>query len=128
MTLNITLVTSSRIYQSSDFMLTIPKPYEVVSTSSTKVVQIQYAHVHGFVTYTGVGRWPNRRSRDTSTRVAEWLSGPGEMSFAELAELIRDKGQQFLRRVVAQAGPQPHTFTIAGFVNGVPSVALSVQL
>lgn len=124
MTLNITLVTSSRIYQSSDFKLTIPATGEVVSLASTKLVQLQYPTFDGFLTYTGVGRWPRKDSLDTSARVVEWLSGASDLSLEQLVDKVREEGQRFLNRVEVTNGRQPHTFTVATFINGIPKVAL----
>jgi hypothetical protein len=123
-TLNITLVTSGRIYQSTDFMLTIGRPYEVVSLSSTKIVRFQYEDTDGFVVYTGVGRWPDRNSKDTSVRVADWLKGHAGLSFDGVVERVRAGGDGFLGEVASFLGIQCHKFTVAGFENGVPVVAL----
>jgi hypothetical protein len=121
MTLNVTLVTADRIYQSSDFRLTIAKPFEIIETQSTKLVQLQYDNLDGVLTYTGVGRL-RRDSPDLSIQVAKWLEGKEELLLPGIAEIIRFEGDRFLRRVAAQ--PPRHTFTIAAFENGVPSVAL----
>jgi hypothetical protein len=52
MTLNITLLTRSRIYQSADFRLSDPVTKRVVPKDSTKLVRVQYESFNGFITYT----------------------------------------------------------------------------
>ncbi|MDN5850326.1 MAG: hypothetical protein L0H63_11950 [Nitrococcus sp.] len=124
MTLNVTLATEHRIYQSSDYMITISNPYEVISTSTTKVVQFQYEEAVGFISYTGIARWPRRDSRDTANRVAAWLEGKTDLTLNSLAELIQAEANPFIRRIAASGSSAFHTFTIAGFENGNPAVIL----
>jgi hypothetical protein len=123
-TLNITLVTADRIYQSSDFRLTILKPFEIIETPSSKIVQLHYDNLDGILSYTGVGRWPRKDSPDLAVEVAKWLEGADFSTVVEIAEVIRVRGDDFLAKVARRAGRQQHTFTIAAFENRIPSVAL----
>ena len=124
MTLNVCVLTATRIYQSSDFKLTIPATGEVVSERSTKIVTFQYPEFEGFVSYTGVGRWPRKDSPDTSERLAGWLDGYPNESFDDTVGRIQAKGTEFLRRVEQANGRQRHTFLVAAFVNRIPTVVV----
>ena len=86
MTLNITLLTRRTIYQSSDFRLTVPdekdpKRLETVTNSSNKAVSLRYPGCNGFITYTGLGKWPPKGWEeidksvwtDTAECIVSWL-------------------------------------------------------
>lgn len=116
MTLNITVLTSDLIYQSADFRIT-GRP---THNRSPKIVSLAYRSFSGFVTYTGIGSIWNK---DTSQWITEWLTGPPDVSMAEVANLLQTKGT----KLVADARPstgrlEPMTFILAGFEEGKPIV------
>jgi hypothetical protein len=122
MTLNIALLTSDRLYVSSDFKLSVgPK---VISLTSTKVVVLKYPRFDEFVNYTGVGRWPTEAYRDTSDRIIEWLENKADLGFDEIVEVIRVEGDRFLADVERRLERKCHTFTIAGFSDGQAVIAV----
>jgi hypothetical protein len=92
MTLNITLLTRRSIYQSADFRLTDPDTNQLITDSSTKVVDLLgYPDWHGFVTYTGVGRWP-RNGRDTSQWIVDWLQGIHDAQLDDIVGVLAAEG------------------------------------
>lgn len=120
MTLNITLATQDRIYQSSDFQLTIPGK-GAVDYDSMKAVHLSGQHFYGALTYTGVGEWENR---STAEHVLEWLRSTDEIDFAGLAQAVAEHGTEWLRRIHLRTRQRsPHTFVIAGFEKGLARVA-----
>jgi hypothetical protein len=120
MTLNITLLTRSRIYQSADFRLVDPVTKKVVPRDSTKVVRVQYDTFNGFITYTGLG---SLYSKDTSEFIVDWLSGKEDLTLDELVRVIVDEGSNWVQRVKRITGTlQPHTFVIVAFAGGLPQV------
>ncbi len=121
MTLNVTVLTPTAIYQSADFRLSDGASGRLVSDHSPKTVQITEETWGGFATYTGLGRWAGR---DVSTHIAEWLTGSSGRSMAEVAELIAVKSTELMKGVaVKHRGVLiPHTVTLAGFEGGVARV------
>ena len=107
MTLNITLLTPTTIYQSADFRLTTG------SDESTKTVVLQYPTWSGFVTYMGLG-W--LQGRNVSDFIADWLDDGVNRSMWEVAACLQSEGE----RLLADAGwtGSRHTFTLAGFEDG----------
>jgi hypothetical protein len=115
MTLNVTVLTPTTIYLSADFRLTDSATGKPITDPSPKTVTLSYPDWDGFITYTGVGRW---RDRDISDLTAEWLTGPAELSMADVARVIESKGTQLLRDVERSDHRMRHTFTLAGFGQG----------
>jgi hypothetical protein len=125
MTLNVTVATKHRIYQSSDFLVVIEKPYEVVAREAVKIVEFHYEGFFGLIAYTGVARWPRKTGRDTADRIAEWVIGHDKLEHNELLEIVRRSGDHFLEKVHRSYGFRPaHTFTVAAFVHGVSTISL----
>jgi hypothetical protein len=122
MTLNIALITSDRLYVSSDFKLSVGS--KVISLTSTKLVVLKYPRFDGFVNYTGVGRWPTEAYRDTSDRIIEWLENKADLGFDEIVEVIRVEGDRFLADVERRLERKCHTVTIAGFSDGQAVIAV----
>ncbi len=114
MTLNITVLTHSKIYQSSDFRLSIDgRPSD---NSSAKSVMLTYQSWICFVTYTGLGEWDTRYISDW---IAKWLTGIKDLTMVELANLLANKGTKLLDSVYYATGKRiRHTFTLAGFDGG----------
>ena len=61
MTLNLTLLTKTTIYQSADYRLTDLDTRQWTD-ESTKLVTFQYPNWHGLLTYTGIGRWQRKQT------------------------------------------------------------------
>ncbi len=114
MTLNITILTPTTIYQSADFRLTANG--RLVTNRSAKSVVLTYATWTGFVTYTGLGSW---EGKDLSYWVAEWLADGKQRTMAEVANRLADEGTKLLTACQQQFGRLlRHTFTLAGFEDG----------
>src|SRR5215472_4118357 len=96
MTLNVTVLTPSIIYQSADFRLIDFDTANPITDRSAKTVMLTYWAWDGFITYTGVGRW---RDKDISDLIAEWLTGVGEPSISDVANTVAAKGTEMLRDV-----------------------------
>jgi hypothetical protein len=123
MTLNVTLLTQSRIYQSADFRLTNPESNRVITDQSTKLVTLLYPKSFwGLVTYTGVGSWSGK---DTSLWITDWLAGKSDLGLADLAEHIAEEGTAWLQTIERATGQRyRHTFLIAGYVGDYPEFAV----
>jgi hypothetical protein len=112
MTLNVTVLTQQTTYLSDDFRLTEFETRRLITDRSPKTVTLTYMDWNGFITYTGVGSW---RGRNVSELVAEWLTGPANLSIAEVANIVATKGTELLREIERQYPRRRHTFTLAGF-------------
>jgi hypothetical protein len=116
MTLNVTVLTPSIIYQSADFRLTDPTTGRPMTVPSSKTVTLTFTSWIGFITYTGVGQWfGSDRSKliDVSILIQEWLTGtPPDLSIHDAAKIVQDKGTRFLQQIRPR---RKHTFTLAGF-------------
>ncbi|HZO65875.1 MAG TPA: hypothetical protein VFB74_12790 [Kribbellaceae bacterium] len=128
MTLNITLVTPTRIYQSGDFRLShIPehggRPAPTTPLPpSMKVVTLQYWEFFGFVTYTGIG---SIGGRSTAEFVLDWLEGKDGLGIDDVADLLVDRGTRWLRRHRDRDGNSlKHTFVVAGFSSKTPKAIM----
>jgi uncharacterized membrane protein len=122
MTLNITLLTRSRIYQSADFRLADPVTKRIVPRDSTKLVRVQYESFNGFITYTGVG---SLYSKDTSAFLVDWLAGKENLTLDDFVRIVVDEGSSWLDRVNKIAGaPQPHTFVVVAFTGARPKIII----
>ena len=117
MTLNITLLTRRVIYQSADLRLTDPDTNQLITDRSTKVVDLLgYPDWHGFVTYTGVGRWL-RNGRDTSQWVVDWLQGTHDARLNDIIDVLVTEGTKWLAAIrQATRRRSKHSFIIAAFV------------
>ena len=119
MTLNVTILTPATIYQSADFRLTDPDTGKPITDRSAKSVVLTYSTWTGFVTYTGLGSWPNS-DKALSDWVAGWLADGKQRSMAEVAERLADEGTKLLAIVQRQTRRQYRlTFTLAGFEAGL---------
>jgi hypothetical protein len=119
MTLNVTVLTSTAIYQSADFMITDLKTRKEITNKSPKTVTLTYPSWVGFITYTGIGSW---RDKDVSAFIVEWLTGSTNISMAEAAEIVAAKGTQLLRDFERFYPRREHTFILAGFEDGAARV------
>lgn len=128
MTLNITLVTPTRIHQSGDFRLSHlparggrPTPTTPLPPSM-KVITLQYWEFFGFVTYTGIG---SVGSRSTAQYVLDWLKDKDALSIEDVADILAQRGTKWLRAHRDPDGKyHRHTFVIAGFSSGAPKAIM----
>jgi hypothetical protein len=122
MTLNITLVTPVRIYQSADFLLYNTATQQVVSETSTKLIELQHKEFFGFVTYTGVGSF---RDRSTAEYVLDWLKTRQGLSIGDVAKILAKQGTRWIEQIERVYGKRyKHTFVVAGYSAGQPAVAV----
>jgi hypothetical protein len=113
MTLNITLLTPTAIYQSADFRLTNPSDQSLITDESAKTVVLRYMSWAGFVTYTGIG---SVNGVSLSEIVADWLTGTHTPSMTDVAAILEHKGTRLIRELRRQnRALYPHSFTLAGF-------------
>ena len=123
MTLNITVLTKSRIYQSSDFRLTSLTTGDFDS-DVMKLVTLHYPSFDGFVSYTGLARGVADTS-DTAEKVTSWLEGQADLQFHELVEILRSKAIEFVTEISEQEGAtEKLTLIVAAFVNSRPTLAV----
>jgi hypothetical protein len=113
MTLNIAAVHPECVYVAADFRLSrmAGNRTSPMDEPSMKGVRFSYPMCSGLVTYTGFGAGPD--GTDTAVHVTRWLEGMRDLDIADVAEVIRDKGDQWLRRL--RPFPFTHTFLVAGF-------------
>jgi len=121
-TLCITIATGTRIFQSADYCVSALDGSGVIRDNSTKVVSFQYKKWIGNLTYSGIGMW---NGIQTAKHVLTWMidTGPA-MTFTEVAEHVRTRAEPWLSEIRRAGGPRVHTFTLAGFEVGAPSVAV----
>jgi probable HAF family extracellular repeat protein len=118
-TLNITILTPTVIYQSADYRLTDQGSGAPLPAPSTKRVTLTYQEWTGFVTYAGIGRMNGRETADV---VRGWLEGKPSLTFEEVAETLRVRGTEWLRPL--PLARRRHTFILAGVVNKAPMAAV----
>jgi hypothetical protein len=114
MTLNIAVAHPECVYVAADFRLsmmvrgrgTLP-----MDEPSMKVVQFVYPRCSGVITYTGFGK--GRDGADTAVHVTRWLAGLRDLDVADVAEVLRNKGDRWL--ALLRPFPFRHTFLVAGF-------------
>src|SRR5580698_7334716 len=116
MTLNITVLTADLIYQSADFRIT-GRP---THNRTPKIVTLTYPSFTGLVTYAGIGSlW----YKATSQLIAKWLTGPGDLSMADVAGVLQSKGAELVAEAQRSTGRwEKMTFVLAGFEGGKPSL------
>jgi uncharacterized membrane protein len=119
MTLNVTVLTPTIIYQSADFRLTNVETGKPFPDPSPKTVTLTYRKWNGFITYTGVGSW---RDRYLSDYLAEWLTGPADLSMADVAGIAANKGTELLQDIERYYSRRRHTFILVGFEEHGPRV------
>lgn len=121
-TLNITLFDKERIYQSSDFRLTLDG--QVVTDSSTKAIVIQNTEFDGLITYTGVGKWAGRDTRDF---VVEWLESVGDVERWEVAASLGEAAQNWMIRINRSVPERQRlTLVLATFDKGSDGAQITV--
>jgi len=118
MTLNITILTPTVIYQSGDYRLSNPTTGKAEDIPSTKAISINYWDWSGFLTYTGIGRVGPRHTAD---EVSDWLKNHPALTFEETVEILRERGSAWIARVAPGAR---HTFVLAAFVDSKPVAAI----
>jgi hypothetical protein len=109
-TLNITLFDKERIFQSSDFRLTVDG--RVLTDRSMKAIVIQNTEFDGLLTYTGVGSWAGKDTRDF---VVEWLESVGDVAWPEVASALGQQARNWMSRVNRLRIQQRLTLVLATF-------------
>ena len=115
-TLGITILTPEAIYQSADQILVGGGGR--LADPSGKNLTLQYLSWTGYITYAGVGRVG---ATHTSAIAKRWFAGQSDLTFDQVVEILRIKGGDWLDRV---ARGHPHTFVLAGFVDGIATCAV----
>lgn len=121
MTLLITVLTKEAIYQSADFRLTDLDSGGGQTDSSTKLIALQYSGWHGFISYTGIGKWDGKH---TSEYVIDWLAGQDNLTAQEIVDQIRDRGTDWLKRIETKWKRPRHTFVLAAFSDAAPFISV----
>ena len=118
-----TVVTSQEIYQSSDYRLSIGG--KGTTDQSTKMVHIQFFDWHAVISYTGIG---SINGKDTSYFLMNWLSGRADLTLSDVIKIIQERGSNWLKSIRPPFGRgyryYRHTFVLAGFFHGKPSVSV----
>ncbi|MEU8278379.1 hypothetical protein ACFYOK_35490 [Microbispora bryophytorum] len=123
MTLNITLLTRTRIFQSSDFRLSANG--NLVSSSTMKLITLHYYTFSGFISYTGIAKRDVNSAVDTGGLIVDWLQGRDDIAFHEAVEIVRAKASEYVTEIAKQTGVR-HKLTLiaAAFHNDNPTVAV----
>lgn len=123
MTLNVTVLTETRIFQSSDFRLTAGVGN--YSDSTMKLVTLQYPTFSGLISYTGYAKDRMENPQDTARRIVNWLERSPNIQFHEAVELLRSNATSYIADVERQTGIR-HRLTLiaAAFVNTRPIIAV----
>jgi hypothetical protein len=119
-TLNITVVTPTVVYQSADFRLTDGDTGDLVDDHSNKTVTMTFPQWGGFLTYTGLGRYGNQ---DMSHRISQWLENKSDLGPLDVAELLRTRSDSMFSRS-SQLKRFWHTYILGSFHLGKPQVFL----
>jgi hypothetical protein len=85
MSLNITIATANAVYQSADHRLSDADTKTIISSQSSKSIEIRQQDWSELLAYTRIGRW---QGRDTHEFVYEWIATISNYSIEELAEQI----------------------------------------
>jgi hypothetical protein len=120
MTLNLSLVTDEVAICVTDRRLTVPAG-GIVSERGNKLTSFQCRDAHGFVTYSGIGRDANGHSPN------DWITDNPllpSLTFDKFLEGIKTIGDGRLSPLAAKGFDTRHTFSIGGFVNGTPILAM----
>ena len=129
MTLIVTVLTWSTIYQSADRRLTwLNKDASTQTDSSMKVTILQYPTWNGCISYTGIGA---SGQLETSKLVLEWLSKLYSAKPEDIIERIQTKGSEWVDRSI-RAHPSfrdypdsdRNTFVFAYFWKTRPQLAV----
>ena len=112
-TLNIAVAHPECVYVAADFRLSRMTGRQTVPMDepSMKVVRFSYPASLGLITYTGFGA--GRDGADTAIHIIRWLDGKRDLEIPDVVEVLREKGDAWLRRL--RPFPFKHTFMVAGF-------------
>ncbi|MFF1872991.1 hypothetical protein [Kitasatospora herbaricolor] len=118
MTLNLTLVSPNLIVQTSDFRLS--NEHGIVSSAAQKQTILQYCDWSGLLCYTGIADWGDHH---TAAWLDQVLAHPrGHRTPQDVADALERRGRTWLRRIPQEH--RVHTFTLAAFEDGRPTVYL----
>lgn len=110
MTLNITIATVHAVYQSADHRLSDVDTKTLISSQSSKNIEIRRQDWSGLLTYTGIGRW---QGRDTHEFIHEWIATISNCSIDEFAEQVRRHATSWLKTIPESDRVSSHIFTLA---------------
>lgn len=113
MTLNIAVVHPESLYIAADFRLSrlVRGRTSPMDEPSMKLVRYFYPACMGLITYTGFGAGDDGAA--TAVHICRWLEGLPDLTIDDVAEIIRSRGDEWLRRM--RPFPFKQTFVVAGF-------------
>jgi hypothetical protein len=101
-TLNITILTGSLIFQSSDFKLSTPDgPLDV---PAMKLITLHYPSFDGLLSYTGVAKERVSDSEDTADHVIRWLHMTEGMRFFQVVGHLRERASIYIADMARRTG------------------------
>jgi hypothetical protein len=93
-TLNITILTETRIFQSSDFRLSSPDgPLDL---PAMKLITLQYPGFNGLLSYTGIAKEHVSDPKDTADHLMLWLQKTEGMPLFQVVEHLRTSASTYI--------------------------------
>jgi hypothetical protein len=122
-TLNITVSTETRIYQSSDFRLsTSDGPLDF---PAMKMAHLSYPSFEALVCFTGLAKERADSIKDTMDYIVEWLAATQDSKLFQVVELIRKCASDYVATVEQNSGRRELlTIVIAAFMGRRVQVAV----
>ncbi len=123
MTLNLTVVTLTHIFQSSDFRLSsenapLPEP-------RMKLVTLNYPSFQGSLCFTGLAKESLIETTTTADHIVQWLSKTCDMQFHQLVQQLQHDASHYIRSVETRLGVrQKLTIVCTAQVNQRPTAAV----
>jgi hypothetical protein len=123
MTLNITVLTRTRIYQSSDFRLSTPEgPLDI---PAMKMARLTYPSFDALACFTGLAKTSAASSEDTIDYMVKWLAGSHGARLFQVVELIRQGASDYVAAVERDSGRRERlTIVVAAFLGERVQVAV----
>ncbi|MEV6865737.1 hypothetical protein AB0M44_32670 [Streptosporangium subroseum] len=124
MTLNITILTKTQIFQSSDFRYSFKD--RGPDDRNLKLITLHYPSFDGFISYTGIATEPgDGDSLTMSDRIVTWIAGIKDIRFHETVEVIRSEASKYIDIYALRWNERPKlSIIIAAFVQSKPVIAL----
>jgi hypothetical protein len=122
-TLNITVLTQTRIYQSSDFRLSTPEG--PLDHPTMKIVRLSYPTFDGLVCFTGLAKASVDSGEDTTDQIVKWLAASQGARLFKVVELIRQGATYYVATVEQASGSRERlTIVVAAFIGERVQVAV----
>jgi hypothetical protein len=123
MTLNITVLTRTRIYQSSDFRLSTPEgPLDI---PTMKIAHLSYPRFEALACFTGLAKTSIDSSEDTIDHMVKWLATSQGARLFQVVELIRQGATDYVATVEQGSGRRERlTIVVAAFLGERVQVAV----